>query len=310
MSLNVGTHLGSYEILGLVAGGGMGEVYRARDLRLGREVAVKVMAEGLQGDPNELARFRQEARLLASLSHPNILSIFDVGEEGGTRYAVMELLGGTTLRTRMGGRRLPWRTAVAIAEEVARGMAAAHLKGIVHRDLKPENIFLLAGGGVKILDFGLARRTGAGTVDEPELRDGTLVGTTLYMAPEQIYNHEVDARTDIFALGAVIHEMLTGDRPFGRTSIGGTMSAILNDPPGPLPSSVPGSLARVVRVCLEKDPSDRFQSAFDLAFALREVASPSTAGPDPVQRWRERLLWLAIGLVAGGALAVTAMLLR
>jgi serine/threonine protein kinase len=314
MGLETGAQLGAYEILGLLATGGMGEVYRARDHRLGRNVAVKVIAEGLSTDENEHARFRQEARLLASLSHPNILSIHDIGEQGGVRYAVMELLDGVNLRERMGNRPLPWRTATAIATAVAKGLAAAHARGIIHRDLKPENIFLLADGGVKILDFGLARRErrplqpdGEPTSgEEPAVAEGALVGTTLYMAPEQIMGGAVDARTDIFALGCVLFEMLTGDRPFSRLGVAATLSAILHDDPRPLPQDggrIPSGLERALRHCLEKDADARYQAAYDLAFALDALLGPQ---PDAVQArsaWRERTLVFLLGSLAGAALA-------
>ena len=317
MGLEAGTRLGAYEIVGLLASGGMGQVYRARDERLGREVAVKVIADGLATDENEHARFLQEARLLASLSHPNILSIYDYGDQGGVRYAVMELLAGVNLRVGMAGRTLPWRTATAIAVAVAKGMAAAHARGIVHRDLKPENIFLLADGGVKILDFGLARRDqrrprrdGAASSDEFPAEEGSLVGTTLYMAPEQIMGLPVDPRTDIFALGCVLYEMLAGDRPFARSSVGATLSAILHDEPAPLPRGgrrIPGALERTLRLCLEKEPGARFQAAYDLAFALDGIAGRPVITVPATSPWPSRIVSFLLGAAAGAA---TVLLLR
>jgi serine/threonine protein kinase len=320
MTLAAGTRLGAYEIVGLLASGGMGEVYRARDRRLAREVAVKVIAEGLSEDPNEHARFEQEARMLASLSHPSILSIFDFGEEQGVRYAVMELLVGKNLRERMAGSALPWRTAVAVAVAVAKGLAAAHARGIVHRDLKPENIFLLVDGGVKILDFGLARRDPVGSRQGATpssgsfspVAEGVLVGTTLYMAPEQVCGQPVDARTDIFGLGCVLYEMLTGHRPFARVSIGDTMAAILNEQPPPLAAAgrrVPGALARVVSMCLEKEAEKRIQSAYDLAFALDEIIGRPLSVAVPVSLWPARIAFFVLGVAAGIGLMLVLRLL-
>jgi serine/threonine protein kinase len=309
MPLEKGTRLGAYRITGLLATGGMGEVYTARDERLGRDVAVKVVARGLAEDAKEHARFEREARTLASLSHPNILNIFDFGEEGGFRYAVTELLTGQNLRERMAGRALPWRTAVAIAIGAAKGLAAAHAGGIVHRDLKPENIFLLADGGVKVLDFGLAR-----AVSGPahQFEDESLVGTAAYMAPEQIVDQPTDARTDVFALGVVLHEMLTGDKPFGRATVTMTMDAILSEEPPPIPTganTVPLAAARVVRRCLEKEPAQRWQTAYDVAFALSDViavVAPAPAAPV----WRGRALWFLAGLLLGSAVTALVALLR
>jgi len=319
MALEQGSRLGAYEILGLLAAGGMGEVYRARDDRLRRDVAVKVIAEGLADDPVEHTRFEQEARMLASLAHPNILSIFDFGEEGGVRYAVMELLEGVNLRARMDNRPLPWRTAAAIAVAVAKGLAAAHARGIVHRDLKPENIFLLADGGVKILDFGLARRDprqaragDASSGERPPAEEGTLVGTTVYMAPEQVLGQPTDARTDVFGLGCVLYEMLTGHRPFGRVGIGDTLGAILNAEPPPLEGegrTVPPALARVVLHCLAKDPAERFQAAYDLAFALDEILGRPQAPLAAGSPWPARIGLLLLGAAAGAAAVLLLRLL-
>jgi serine/threonine protein kinase len=308
MPLETGAQLGAYRVEGLLATGGMGEVYRGHDERLGRDVAIKIVAEGLAAEDKELARFEREARTLASLSHPNILNIFDFGEQGGVHYAVMELLRGENLRQRMAGSALPWRTATAIAVAVARGLAAAHASGIVHRDLKPENIFLLADGGVKVLDFGLAHREPPqGQREAPNAREETLVGTAIYMSPEQICGEPPDARTDIFGLGVLLYEMLTGARPFGRVTVGETMSAILHADAPPMKAfgaNVPPALERVVRRCLQKDRGERVQAAYDLAFELSEILSaPPTQGAAVVP-WRIRIAWLLAGVLVGAAVAL------
>ena len=309
MPLEPGTQLGAYRVEGLLATGGMGEVYRGHDERLGRDVAIKIVAEGLASEDKELLRFEREARTLASLSHPNILNIFDFGEHDGVRYAVMELLRGENLRDRMAKRALPWRTATAVA--VARGLAAAHAAGIVHRDLKPENVFLLADGGVKVLDFGLAHRDPPPGEGKPPAAEETLVGTALYMSPEQICGEPTDPRTDIFGLGVLLYEMLTGARPFGRLTVGETMSATLYADAPPMKAfgaSVPPALERVVRRCLEKDRGERVQAAYDLAFELSEILStPPTQGPAVVS-WRVRIAWFLAGaLVAAAALLLSSL---
>ncbi|HET7452797.1 MAG TPA: serine/threonine-protein kinase, partial [Thermoanaerobaculia bacterium] len=237
MRLSAGTRLGAYEILSPLGSGGMGEVYRARDAKLHREVAVKVLPESIASDPDALARFEREARAVAALNHPNILSIFDFGSHEGNVFAVMELLEGATLREKLDAGALPQRRAVEIATAIARGLAAAHEKGVVHRDLKPENVFLTEDGRVKVLDFGLAKKLGpeeaetnapttpAGT--EP----GTVMGTVGYMSPEQVRGRTVDHRSDIFSFGAVLYEMLSGRRAFRGDSAVETMSAILKEEP-------------------------------------------------------------------------------
>ena len=305
--------MGAYRVEGLLATGGMGEVYRGHDERLGRDVAIKIVAEGLASEDKELLRFEREARTLASLSHPNILNIFDFGEHDGVRYAVMELLRGENLRDRMAKRALPWRTATAVAVAVARGLAAAHAAGIVHRDLKPENVFLLADGGVKVLDFGLAHRDPPPGEGKPPAAEETLVGTALYMSPEQICGEPTDPRTDIFGLGVLLYEMLTGTRPFGRLTVGETMSATLYADVPPMKAfgaSVPPALERVVRRCLEKDRGERVQAAYDLAFELSEILStPPTQGPAVVS-WRVRITWFLAGALAGAAVVLLVAALR
>jgi serine/threonine-protein kinase len=267
----------------------MGEVYRARDARLGREVAVKVLPAHLSNAADALARFEQEARAVAALSHPNILSIHDYGREGSISYVVTELLQGETLRDRLADSALPPRKSVEYAQQIARGLAAAHERGIVHRDLKPENVFLTRDGIVKILDFGLASPTSApvdaaiskGVVTET----GTVVGTPGYMSPEQIRGKDVDGRSDIFALGSILFEMVTGRRAFSKESPVETMMAVLQDEAGFAGSgrAVPQALGPVLAHCLEKNPEDRFQSARDLVFALqvveRDVDSAARGSP-------------------------------
>lgn len=281
MAQPIGTRLGPYEIRESLGAGGMAEVYRARDTRLGRDVAIKVLPEATAQDPSALARFRREAQAIAALQHPNILALYDVGVERTTTFAVMELLNGDTLRAHISNSPIMWRRAVSIAIEVAEGLAAAHAKGIVHRDLKPENIFLTTNGRVKILDFGLARyspgdpeedETRPATVTEP----GTVLGTAAYMSPEQVRGEPTGATSDIFSLGCVLHEMIAGRRAFGGRSSAETMAAILTAQPLPLAhlvGNVPPELDLWTAYCLEKNAGERCQSARDLAFALRTLLS-------------------------------------
>jgi serine/threonine protein kinase len=308
----------------------MGEVYRARDSRLNRDVAIKILPRSFASDPDRRARFEREAQAIASLSHPNILAIFDTGIHDGELFIVMELLEGDTLRAQVGS--LSVRKAIDIGVQVARGLTAAHDKGLVHRDLKPENIFLLADGQVKILDFGLARQTAvsgasadtavtsaataAGMTDP-----GVAVGTAGYMAPEQVRGADVDHRTDIFAFGSVLYEMLSGKRAFQRDTGAETMTAILKDEPPELSGSglnITPQLDRIVRRCLEKQPRMRFQSAADLGFALEAASAPSgsgitTAVPAPAvapASERRAPWWIAVAtFVIGFALAVVLFVL-
>ncbi|HET9795574.1 MAG TPA: protein kinase, partial [Thermoanaerobaculia bacterium] len=286
--LAAGTRLGSYEILSPIGAGGMGEVYKAKDTKLDRFVAVKVLPESLARDPDALARFEREAHAVAALNHPNILSIHDFGSHDGVAYAVTELLEGETLRSRLeGGAALPPRRAVEIATAIARGLAAAHEKGIIHRDLKPDNVFLTSDGRVKILDFGLAKKisrdesaTEAPTA-APGTEPGTVMGTVGYMSPEQVRGRDIDHRTDIFSFGAILYEMLSGRRAFRGDSHVETMNAILKEEPPELVESgrnVSPALDRIVRHCLEKNPESRFHSAGDVAFDL-ESLSVVSAGP-------------------------------
>ena len=312
-----GSRLGPYEIVSTLGAGGMGVVYRARDARLDREVAVKVLPTALSTDVDRLRRFEQEARAAGALNHPNVLAVHDVGTEKGAPYLVTELLEGETLRERLGDGGLPVRKAVDYTIQVAYGLAAAHARGILHRDLKPENLFVTDDGRMKILDFGLAKLTRpdhflteAASTDTftPPSSPGAMAGTAGYMSPEQVRGLAVDPRSDIFALGAVLYEMLSGRRAFrGATGIE-TLNAILKeDPPeltGSSPSLSPG-IERVVRRCLEKNPEERFQSARDLAFALEAVSGASAAAPAPpasplVRRAVLRGLGAA-GLIGAGA---------
>jgi serine/threonine-protein kinase len=289
-----GTRLGPYEILSLLGAGGMGHVYRARDPRLGREVAIKTIAPHLAAEPDALARFQREARAIAALSHPNILAIHDLGSQGDVWFLVTELLEGETLRGRVSRTTLPWRTAVDIAVAVAEGLAGAHARGIVHRDIKPENIFLTSDRRIKILDFGLARQasvlgdtveTGSPTLSG-STEPGRVVGTVGYMSPEQVQGRPSDARSDIFSLGCVVHEMLSGRRLFHKETNAETLVAILKDTPRALSecgAAVPAELEHVVLHCLEKDRDHRFQSARDLAFALKASlgkTSPTAGSTD------------------------------
>ena len=288
MTLSLGTRLGSYEIVSPIGAGGMGEVYKARDSRLGRDVAIKVLPERFASDVEAVARFEREAFAVAALSHPNILSIFDFGQDKGISFAVTELLEGETLREKLAAGPLPARKATDYAAQIAEGLAAAHARGVVHRDLKPENLFVTKDGYVKILDFGLARRTSFGgdqtnvetlaALTEP----GVVLGTVGYMSPEQVRGEPADARSDIFSFGAVLFEMLSGFRPFRRDSPAETLTAILRDEPPEMPEETrlaSPALERIARRCLEKDPESRFQLTRDLAFALEAVVGAPARRP-------------------------------
>ena len=315
MSLVAGTRLGPYEIFSPLGAGGMGEVYKARDTRLGRDVAVKIIPEALAG-PQALERFEREARAVAQLSHPNILAIHDFGREGETAYAVMELLEGETLRQRLGNGALPARKAVDLAAQIAEGLAAAHEKGIVHRDLKPENVFITSDGRVKLLDFGLAKATTPASGEESDIRTeshatdpGTVLGTARYMSPEQVRGEAADPRSDIFSFGVVLYEMLTGKQAFKRETAAESMAAILKEEPPEITESGSGfspSLQRIVQHCLEKKPGERFQSARDIAFALQAFSGSSAASKPFADAPGRRRLWkpLAAALIVAAALAV------
>src|SRR5687767_11652380 len=283
MSLIQGTKLGRYEIRSKIGAGGMGEVYHARDLDLGRDVAVKVLPATFSADGNRLHRFQQEACAAGALNHPNVLIVHDIGAHDGAPYIVSELLEGETLRKRIGGTPLGQRRAIDYGLQIANGLAAAHEKGIIHRDLKPDNIFITNDGRVKILDFGLAKLTqldgGQPQTDVPTRRvdtdPGVVMGTVGYMSPEQLKGRPVDQRSDIFSFGAILYEMLSGRRAFHGESAAETMSAILREDPPELSDTnknVSPSLERLVNHCLEKNPEARFHSARDVAFALEAVS--------------------------------------
>src|SRR5436190_204940 len=289
MSLPAGTRLGQYEILAQIGAGGMGQVYRAHDSQLDREVAIKILSPQLARDPEALARFEREALSVAKLSHPNILAIYELGRDADTVFVVSELVDGETLRARLAGGPLSPRRAAGYGQQVARGMAAAHARGIVHRDLKPENVMITRDDHVKILDFGLAKSIGPSGSDETRMvagrtsidtSVGTILGTFGYMAPEQVRGLAVDHRSDIFSFGAMLYEMLSGERAFKGETAADTMSAILTrEPPGldVTRLAISPSLERIVHRCLEKTPELRFQSANDLAFALETLSTTSSS---------------------------------
>lgn len=288
MPVSPGTKLGSYEIVSPLGAGGMGEVYRARDVSLGRDVAVKVLHIGSTHDPDRLRRFRQEAQSAASLNHPNILAIYFVGEQDGAPFIVSELLEGESLRERLRRGPLPLRKSLDYALQMVDGLAAAHEKGIVHRDLKPENVFLTKDGHAKILDFGLVKLLPAenapAEADGPTLTEGSapgvILGTVGYMSPEQVRGQTLDTRSDIFSFGVILYEMLSGKNVFLRSTPADTMSALLREDVPELSTSsstVSPGLDSVVRRCLEKEPADRFQSVRDLGFALQAVSGGGTS---------------------------------
>jgi serine/threonine protein kinase/Tol biopolymer transport system component len=315
MGLSAGARLGPYEILAPLGAGGMGEVYRARDTKLGRDVAIKVLPERLSADSEALARFEREARAVAALSHPNILAIHDFGRDGPTVYAAMELLEGQTLRDLLESGRVAPRKAVEYARKICDGLAAAHEKGIVHRDLKPENVFVTRDARVKILDFGLARVSGADLSDNTQsptaaiaTEPGTVMGTIGYMSPEQVRGRPADHRSDIFSFGTVLYEMLSGRKAFKRETAAETMTAILKEEPPELTESgsqIPPALDHIVARCVEKIPEQRFQSARDLGFALAE-SSTASSGVSAVVSTRRPSRARSFGLAAMAVAALVA----
>jgi TolB-like protein len=313
-----GSRLGPYEIVAPIGAGGMGEVYRARDMRLGRDVAIKVLPAEFAEDAERLRRFEREAKATAALSHPNILDVHDVGTHEGVPYLVEELLEGESLKERIGRGALAAPEALGIAVQIARGLAAAHEKGIVHRDLKPANVFLTRHGAVKILDFGLAKLVeGVPAGDADTLTHaptgatefGRVLGTVAYMAPEQARGLPVDQRADVFAFGVVLYEMVAGERPFRGETATDTVAAILTKEPPPLPASVPPDLVAVIGKCLAKEPQRRYQRGSEVLAALEGVEFEGTA---PLwltlKRSLRRRPWLAAANVVV-ALAVLALAL-
>jgi eukaryotic-like serine/threonine-protein kinase len=321
--IETGTKLGRYEIRSKLGAGGMGEVYEGRDTQLGRDVAVKVLPTIVSTDPDRLRRFEQEACAASALNHPNILIVHDIGAHDGTTYVVSELLEGETLRKRIAGTPLAQRRAIDYALQIAKGLAAAHEKGIIHRDLKPDNIFITNDGRVKILDFGLAKLTqldgNEAQTDVPTRRvdtdPGVVMGTVGYMSPEQVRGQKIDHRSDIFSLGAILYEMLSGRRAFHGQSAADTLSAVLKeDPPDLLDSNsaVTPAVERLVSHCLEKNPEARFHSARDLAFALESISGVSTTSDQtltavtsvPTHSWTSKLPWI-VAAVLGTLLLAT-----
>ena len=320
MPLSAGARLGPYEVTAAIGAGGMGEVYRARDPRLERDVAIKLLPSAISSNPERLHRFEQEARATAALNHPNILAVHDIGTDGSATFVVSELLEGESLRSALAEvGALPLRKAIDYGIQIAKGLAAAHDKGIVHRDLKPENLFIMTDGRAKILDFGLAKLvtpTEAGSMmpTSPATEPGVVLGTVGYMSPEQVRGRAVDHRSDIFSFGAVMYETLSGRRAFAEESAAETMSAIVKNEPADLSTvahSVPPAIERIIARCLEKAPDSRFQSARDLAFALETVSTSSQATPavetKPRAPARERLAWSLVAFL--GIAAATSWLL-
>src|SRR5579862_7878106 len=317
MSLAPGTRVGPYQVVAAAGAGGMGEVYRARDPRLNRDVAIKVLPAAFSRDSERLRRFQQEAQAVAALNHPNILAIHDFGEHDGAPYLVMEFLEGETLRQRLNSGPLPSRRATEYAEQTARGLAAAHDKGIVHRDLKPENIFITRDGRIKILDFGLAKLTlpqatlssDAATMAS-QTETGVVMGTVGYMSPEQVKGQIADHRSDLFNFGAILYEMLSGKRAFHKPTSAETATAILNEDPAALPQVAPTvspGLQRIAQRCLGKNPEQRFQSASDLAFALGALSESGSSWLAPVEATGRRAWWPYLRFAAEVVLLVIAL---
>ncbi len=319
MALTPGTRLGAYEVLALLGSGGMGEVYRARDTRLDRIVAIKVLPAGVAGDPNRRERLDREARAISSLNHPHICTLHDVGHQDGIDYLVMELLEGQTLAERLTKGALPLDQAMRYAIQLADALDAAHRHGIVHRDLKPANIFIAHGGSsaatiTKLLDFGIAKATPLGqtaaTAAATLTEQGTLLGTLQYMAPEQLEGRDADPRSDLFAFGAVLYEMVTGRRAFPGESQASVIAAVLDSEPPPLSTSqslTPPALEHLVKTCLAKNPDERWQAAGDVkrqlewiaasgqSSAANDAARPGAAASRP--RFRS-LSWALVGAAA------------
>ncbi|MFQ5767859.1 MAG: serine/threonine-protein kinase [Acidobacteriota bacterium] len=322
MPLAPGCRLGPYEIIGPLGSGGMGEAYRARDARLGRTVAIKVLAEAISRNPDARARFEREVRAVAAISHPNILAIHDLGREGEMDYAVMELLDGETLRQRLERGSLWLNEALEMAAQIATGLAGVHERGIAHRDLKPENLFLTSSGIVKILDFGLAIQGAPALTDDTSsptrtrlTSAGTVVGTVGYMSPEQVRGAAADHRSDVFSFGCVLYEMISGRRAFKRETGAETLTAILREEPQPLSRIAPGipaALESLVAHCLEKEPARRFQSMADFTFTLETLAKAPPAGrtsrvpPRAARRTSRAPVWFGAGVVLAMVISLAA----
>ena len=294
MPLSAGSKIGPYEVVAPLGAGGMGEVWRARDPRLGRDVALKVLPDEMVRDADRVARFRAEARAASALNHPNIVAVYDIGEDGGRTYLAMELLEGTNLRQLLDGGRPPLPKALQISCQIAEGLAAAHARGIVHRDLKPENVMLTTDGVVKILDFGLAKASPLAAShgdDEPTMSatpvtsPGTLLGTVGYMSPEQASGNAVDFRSDQFSFGTILYELVTGRRAWKKATPAETLVAIMREDPPPLSSGdhlVPAAVCRIVERSLAKDPQDRYASTRDLAGDVRYLVDHPLRDPGDV----------------------------
>src|SRR6516164_5973391 len=331
MPLTAGAHLGPYEILGALGAGGMGEVYRARDTKLNRDVAIKVLPEAFTTDPDRLARFKREAHVLAALNHPNIATIHGFEESDGVRALVLEFVNGPTLADRIAHGRLPIDEALPIARQIAKALEAAHEQGIVHRDLKPANVKLRDDGAVKVLDFGLAKAlepaampnpsvTTSPTITSPALTQfGMILGTAAYMAPEQAKGRAADKRSDVWSFGCVLYEMLTGKRPFDADDVSDTLAAVLRGEPDwqPLPAETPTAIRRLLRRCLEKDRKRRFADAADArletddaltspAIDAQTVATVATSVP----LWRKAVPAAVAAIIVGLAGAYGAWILK
>src|SRR5215470_3522942 len=307
----IGQLVGHYRVLDKIGAGGMGEVFRARDERLGRDVALKLIRPASSQNPEHLRRFEQEARAAAALNHPNILAIYDVGFEGSNPYIVSELLEGKTLRTRLGEGPIPVKAATIYAIQIAQGLSAAHERHIVHRDLKPENLFITQDDRIKILDFGVAKLQPSPDQDRSiesittVTKHGAVVGTVAYMSPEQLRGKAVDHRSDIFSFGAILYEMMSGKRAFrGETEVD-TMTAVLREEPASAnleQASIPDTYQEVVRHCLEKEAENRFQSARDLVFALQTISGSTSVKIKPLPDSKERsgiaLPWVVAAVLA------------
>ncbi len=304
-ALKPGDKLGNFEILAMIGRGGMGEVYRARDLRLKRDVAIKTLPPGFAGDRDRIARFEREARAASALNHPNIVSVHDIGAEGGVSFIVSELVDGETLAQVIQRGPLPLRKLIEASTQICDGLATAHAAGVIHRDLKPGNIMLTRDGRVKILDFGLARQDRAHGVESTTMEasyPGMIIGTPGYMSPEQVRGEPTDARSDIFSLGLILYEMACSKRAFGGGSSVEVMNAILKADPPELPPASPQSLDRIIRRCIEKHQERRFQSAADLGFALNSMSTARLPGVAPKRRaWLKWVVTAAMAIVVASS---------